>query len=255
MLLRAVSLVLVEAMISSTAVQPTHIGSIVAARPADPVQSLHRKGEELYDSGDYGGAREAWVGAYAQVEPTAERWPYRTTLLSLIVTTTLAEFSAGGDRAHVQEVASLLDEALEADLDAELRELVEAERDRLDPYLDPEPPPPSAAPVPEDIEPVDEPVSDGPRKRVVPNVALLGGGGALFAGGIVGIIIGSRFTPRAEQMVIDSGMPADEPPSSTFLDDERSKGNAWMIAGGVVAAAGAAALTVGIVRLIRDRKR
>ena len=72
---------------------------------------------------------------------------------------------------------------------------------------------------------------------------------------IVGIIIGSRFTPRAEQMVIDSGMPADEPPSSTFLDDERSKGNAWMIAGGVVAAAGAAALTVGIVRLIRDRKR
>ena len=251
MLVRAVSLVLVEAMVSSTTVQPAHLGRIVAARPADPVQTLHREGEELYDSGDYGGAREAWVGAYAQVEPTAERWPYRTTLLSLIVTTTLAEFSASGDREHVRDVATLLDEALEADLDDELRELVEAERERLDPYLDPEPPPPSEA-APDDVQPVDQPPPAAP-KRTIPNAVWLGGGGALLAGGVAGIIIGSRFTPRAEQMVIDSGMPADQPPSSTFLDEERSKGNAWMIAGGAVAAVGTAALVLGIVRLIRDR--
>ncbi len=252
MLLRAVSLVLVEAMVSSTTVQPAQLGRIVASRPTDPVQTLHREGEELYDSGDYGGAREAWVGAYAQVEPTPERWPYRTTLLSLIVTTTLAEFSAGGDREHVRDVATLLDEALGADLDDGLRELVEGERERLEPYLDPEPPAPSELEV-ADVQPVDEPPPSGKRKRTIPNAVWLGGGGALLAGGVAGIIIGSRFTPRAEQMVLDSGMPADQPPSSTFLDDERSKGNAWMIAGGVVAAAGTAALIVGIVRLVRDR--
>ncbi len=254
MLLRAVSIVLVEAMLSSTTVQPAQLGRIVAARPtdADPVQALHREGEELYEAGDYGGAREAWVGAYAQVEPTPKGWPYRATVLSLIVTTTLAEFSAGGDREHVRDVAALLDEALEAELEDELRELVEAERERLDPYLDPEPPAPSVVEIP-DVQPVDHPPPSEERKRTIPNAVWLGGGGALLAGGIAGIIIGSRFTPRAEQMVLDSGMPADQPPSSTFLDDERSKGSAWMIAGGVVAAAGTAALIVGIVRLVRDR--
>lgn len=254
MLLRAVSLVLVEAMLSSATVPPAQLGQIIAARPADPVQALHREGEELYDAGDYGGARKAWVEAYAQVEPTAERWPYRTTLLSLIVTTTLAEFSAGGDREHVRNVATLLDVALEADLDDELRELVWDERERLDPYLDPEPPPPSEFSM-TGIEPIDEPPPGDKRKPSIPNVVWLGGGGALLAGGVVGLIVGSRFTPRAEQMVADSGMPADVPPSSSFLDDERRKGNAWMITGGVVAAAGTAALVFGIVQLLRDRKR
>ncbi|MCR9164925.1 MAG: hypothetical protein ACE37F_30720 [Nannocystaceae bacterium] len=252
MLLRAVSLVLVETMVSSTTIQPAQRSPIIAARPADDVQTLHRKGEELYDSGDYGGAREAWVGAYAQVEPTPEQWPYRTTLLSLIVTTTLAEFSAGGDRERVREVATLLDEALEAELEEELHALLQGERDRLDPYLDPEPPPPTAVEAPQDVEPVTSPRKEPP-ERTIPNPVWIAGGGALLAGGLAGIIIGSRFTPRAEQMVIDSGMPANEPPSSTFLDEERSKGNAWMITGSVLAAAGTAALVVGIVRLVRDR--
>ena len=56
-------------------------------------------------------------------------------------------------------------------------------------------------------------------------------------------------------IVQDAGDSVAEPPGSVFIEDERKKGNGWMIAGGVVAVVGTTALVFGIVRLVRERRR
>ena len=163
-MLRILSLVAAEALMSSAVVPPARIPTLVAS---PSIESLHRTGEDRFEAGDYAGARSAWIDAYLLVDPAEDSWPYRTTLLSLIVTATLAEFEAGGSDEPVQEVALMLDEALAARLDPELREILTAERERLDPYLTP-PPSPQEIEVPEELEPI-EPKDEPPRPRV-PNV-------------------------------------------------------------------------------------
>jgi len=249
-MLRALSLVAAQALMSSTVVQPVRVPAIVALAPS--VESLHRTGEERFEAGDYAGARSAWVDAYRQVEGSEDTWPYRTTLLSLIVTATLDEFEAEGDRQPVQDVAAMLDEALAAPLDEELRDILSAERERLDPYLTP-PPSPQTAETPEDIEPIEQPQQEDHQRRV-PNAVWIGGGATVLAGGLAAVIAGSRFKPRAISTVNDAGDSTSEPPGSVFIEDERKKGVGWMAAGGVLAAVGTTALVFGIVRLVRDRK-
>ena len=257
-MLRIFSAVLVEGLISSTAMPPARpdIPSAVhISAPAEPVDALHQTGEELFDAGDYAGARVTWTQAYERVPPEEGTWPYRTTLVSLIVTATLSEFSAGGDRAAVREAAELVDAALALEIDDEIREALEAERERLSPYLDPVPSPAEIA-LPADEGPQkDLPPATSPKERVIPNPVWLASGGVLLGGGIAALIAGSRFGPRATEQVMDAGDPTSMPPGSNFIDDERRKGTAWMATGGAIAAVGVAALVVGIVRLARDRKR
>jgi hypothetical protein len=77
----------------------------------------------------------------------------------------------------------------------------------------------------------------------------------LLGGGVVALIVGSRFGPRATDQVMNAGDSTSVSPGSTFISDERRKGTAWMVTGGAVAALGVTALVIGIVRLARDRKR
>jgi len=220
------------------------------------VETLHRSGEELFDAGDYAGARVAWTQAYEGVEPDESTWPYRTTLLSLIVTTTLSEFSGGGDRASIREAANLLDAALASDLDDEIRMILQDERERLSPYLDPVPSPAEAPPPVDEGPPRDLTGDKAPRgDHLIPSPVWIGSGGVLFSGGIAALIAGSRFGPRATDQVTSAGDSTTMAPGSTFIGDERRKGTAWMATGGAVAAAGVTALIIGIVRLARDRKR
>lgn len=249
-MLRILSLVAAEALTSSAVMPPAELPPIVAMAPS--VESLHRSGEERFESGDYTGAREAWVDAYRQVDPSEDTWPYRTTLLSLIVTATLSEFEGEGDREPVQTVAAILDEALDAQLDPELRDILTSERERLDPYLAP-PPAPQEVEPPEDLQPV-EVEEDTARKPFVPDAVWIGGGATLLAGGLAAVIAGSRFEPRAVSTVKDAGDSTAEPPGSLFIDEERKKGTGWMAAGGVIAAVGTTALVIGIVRLVRQRR-
>ncbi len=220
------------------------------------MDALHRSGEELFDAGDYAGARVAWTEAYDRIETEESTWPYRATLLSLIVTATLSEFSGGGDRASVREAAELVDDALASELDDEIRMSLQQERERLSPYLDPVPSPAETQP-PDDLGPPEDLSTDAGQKndRLIPNPVWIGSGGALIAGGLTALIVGSRFGPRATDQVMDVGDSTSMPPGSTFISDERRKGTGWMVTGGVIAAAGVAALVVGIVRLTRDRKR
>lgn len=248
-MLRIISLALAGSMLPSAPTRAAPVSRILVLAPRQTVESLHQTGEERFEAGDYAGAREAWMGAYEQVESADDTWPYRTTLLSLIVTATLSEFSEGGDREPVRGVASMLDAALEADLDLELQEILTAERERLTPYLDPPPEPevePEPLPIVEDIE--------EPRKRTVPNGAWIGVGATVLAGGVGAIIAGSRFRPRAVDDVRQAGDSTSDPEAQGFIDEETRKGNGWMIAGSVLATAGAAALIVGIVRLVRDKE-
>ena len=253
--LRIVTAVVVEALLSSAAVPPIRLAPrMVAAAPTtDPVDALHRTGEALYDAGDYAGARVAWTEAYERVEPNEQTWPYRATLLSLLVNATLAEFSAGGERSTVREIANLLDEALEADLDEESRTSLETERDRLEPYLDPVPPPVLVST--EDDAPFEPGPTESAPERRLSNTAWIAGGGAILAAGTATVIVGALFEPRAVAQVRDAGDSTDVPPGSTFIADEQRKGTAWIATGSVIAAVGMSALVFGIVRLARDRKR
>lgn len=257
-MLRIFSAVLVEGLISATAMPPARpdiVPTVHVSAPAEPVDALHRTGEELFDAGDYAGARVTWTEAYERIEPEESTWPYRTTLLSLIVTATLSEFSGGGDRASVREAADLVDAALASEIDDEIREALEGERERLTPYLDPVPSP-AEIPLPVDEGPQKDLGPDtSPKERVIPNPVWFGSGGVLFGGGIAALIVGSRFGPRATDQVTSAGDPTSVPPGSDFIDAERRKGTAWMATGGALAAVGVAALVVGIVRVVRDRKR
>ncbi len=258
-MLRIISAVVVEGLIATTATPPARPGLPPAAwvsAPAEPIDALHQSGEELFDAGDYAGARVAWTEAYDRVEAEESTWPYRTTLLSLIVTATLSEFSGGGERASIRDAADLLDAALASDPDEEIREILEQERERLAPYLDPIP---SPAETP-------DPTGEGPQKDltaetgrqgndVIPTPVWIGSGGVLLAGGIAALIVGSRFGPRATDLVRDAGDSTTMAPGSTFIGDERRKGTAWMATGGAIAAVGVTALVIGIVRFARDRKR
>ena len=258
-MLRIISAVVVEGLLSTTVMPPARLSPATAvslSAPADPVEALHRSGEELFDAGDYAGARVAWTQAYERVTPDENTWPYRTTLLSLIVTTTLSEFSGGGDRASIREAADLVDAALASELDDEIRMILEDERERLSPYLDPVPSPAEAPPPVDDGPQGDLPEDTGPKgDYLIPSPVWVGSGGVLLAGGLAGLIVGSRFGPRATDQVMSAGDSTSVAPGSTFISDERRKGTGWMVAGGAVAAVGVTALVIGIVRLARDRKR
>lgn len=256
-MIRVISVAVVETLLSTTALPPARPNAAPTAwvsEPPEPVDSLHQTGEELFDAGDYAGARVAWTEAYERIAPQEDTWPYRATLLSLIVTATLSEFSGGGARASVREAADLVDAALDSEIDDEVRLSLESERERLSPYLDPVPSP-EQTPPPAEIGQQDAPPDPPPdRKPLIPAPAWIGSGGVLFAGGITAVILGSRFGPRATDQVMGAGDPTGMPPGSTFISDERRKGTAWMATGGTVAAIGVAALVIGIVRLTRDRK-
>lgn len=258
-MLRIISAVVVEGLIATTATPPARPGAPPPAwvsAPAEPIDALHQSGEELFDAGDYAGARVAWTEAYDRVEADESTWPYRTTLLSLIVTATLSEFSGGGERASIRDAADLVDAALASDLDDEIREILEEERARLSPYLDPVPSP-AETPAPTDEGPQKDLAADtGPRGDYkIPTPIWIGSGGVLLAGGIAALIVGSRFGPRATDLVRDAGDSTTMAPGSTFINDEQRKGTAWMVSGGAVAAVGVTALVIGIVRLARDRKK
>ena len=251
-------MVLVGTLISSSTVSAepkpgnAAVGGTLAVtglrEPGESIESLHRQGEERFDAGDYGGARESWTGAYDQVEPGEETWPYRATLLSLIVTTSVSEFSSEGDRDTLRQVATMVDDALEADLDPEIRTILEEERERLTPYLDPPPSPREAEP--ELPAPAPQPE---PRKPLVPTPVWIGGGATLLAGGLAAVIAGSRFRPRAIDLVESAGDSRSASPGREFIADEQAKGTGWMVAGGLIATAGATALVIGLLRLTRAR--
>ncbi|MEM6291675.1 MAG: hypothetical protein AAGA54_10435 [Myxococcota bacterium] len=253
-MLRLVAVVVVEALVGNAAVPPVPLTPrMVAAAPTiDPVDALHRTGEALFDAGDNAGARVAWTEAYERVEPSEETWPYRATLLSLLVNATLAEFSAGGDRSTVREIAELIDHALEADLDEESRASLEAERARLEPYLDPVPPP---VLVDTEEAPADPDAAEAGPERRLSNTAWIAGGGSILAAGTAVVVVGALFEPRASAQVRDAGDSTTVPPGSTFIAQEQRKGTAWIATGSVIAAVGMSALVFGIVRLARDRKR
>ncbi|MGH1346515.1 MAG: hypothetical protein ACRBN8_33420 [Nannocystales bacterium] len=258
-MLRIISALVVEGMISATTMPPARLGPATTARvskPADPVDALHRSGEELFDAGDYAGARVAWTQAYERVAAEESTWPYRTTLLSLIVTTTLSEFSGGGDRAPIREAADLIDAALASELEDEIRSILEDERERLSPYLDPVPSP-AEAPPPADDGSSEDPTGDARPQGdyLIPSPVWAASGGVLLAGGLTALIVGSRFGPRATDQVTSAGDSTTMSPGSTFIQDERRKGTGWMVAGGAVAAVGVTALVIGIVRLARHRNR
>ena len=256
-MLRVISAVVVESLVSATAVPPAPAEALPAAHlaaPADPVDALHQTGEQLFDAGDYAGARVAWTEAYERVEADGDTWPYRATLLSLIVTATLSEFSESGDRAAVRAAAELVDAALAVDLDEELRASLQEERERLSPYLDPVPSPDETQPR-QDVGLTDARSQDSStRSDLVPAPIWAGAGGVLLAGGVAAVIVGSRFGPRATEQVISAGDSTSMAPGSTFIGDERRKGTGWMVSGGVIAAVGVAALVIGIVRLARERR-
>ncbi len=223
----------------------------------DSVAALHREGEAAFEFGDYAGARDAWVDAYTRIEPNEDTWPYRATLLSLIVTAALAEFSQSGERSRLTEVGDMLARArAEPTLDDDVRAALDAEWERIEPYLDPTPPPtavadePSEAPAPVEQGPVDQ-----PRHRLGPPQAWIGGGAAVFVGGVVAAVVGSRFEPRAAQQVRDAGDSTSESPGKAFIDRERSKGTGWIAAGSAVAVVGTAAIVTGVVLLLRERRR
>ncbi len=220
----------------------------------DSVAALHREGEASFESGNYAGARDAWVDAYDRVEPNEETWPYRATLLSLIVTAALAEFSQGGDRARIAEVGELVATARgELTLDPDVRDALDAEWVRIEPYLDPTPPPPESSEPPEELSPTEEGPLDSP-KRLVPPQAWIGGGAALLVGGVIAAVVGSRFRPRAVQQVRDAGDSTTESPGKDFIDRERAKGTGWIAAGSAIAVVGTAAIVTGVVFLIRERR-
>ncbi len=257
-MLRVISALLVEGLICGATMPTAQVGvlpPVWVAAPADPVDALHRSGEELFDAGDYAGARVAWTEAYDRISPDESTWPYRTTLLSLIVTTTLSEFSSGGDRTTLVEAAELIDAALASELDDEIRLILEDERERLSPYLDPVPSP-AEAPAPVDEGPAKDLTDADGRSGdyLIPSPVWVGSGAVLLGGGIAALIAGSRFGPRATEQVMDAGDSTSMAPGSTFISDERRKGTAWMATGGAIAAVGVTALVIGIVRLARDRK-
>lgn len=258
-MLRIISAVVVEGLLCATATPPARPDAASTAwvsAPADPVDALHQTGEELFDAGDHAGARVAWTEAYERVESEESTWPYRATLLSLIVTATLSEFSGGGDRASIRDAADLVDTALASELDDEIRVSLGEERERLSPYLDPVPSP-AETPLPDDEGPQKDLSQNGgaDREPLIPTAAWLGSGGVLLGGGIAALILGSQFGPRATDQVMNAGDSTSTSPGSTFISAERRKGTAWMVTGGTVATIGMTALVIGIVRLARDRKR
>ncbi len=240
---------------------------------ADSVAALHREGEVMYAAQDYAGARNAWVDAYERIESTPETWPYRATLLSLVVTAALAEFAGNGRNDRIAEVVSLVEAARATpDLDPEVAGLLDQEWARLEPHIPPEEPDPVPVPVPvpePDPEPEPEPEpplpapvlvepppepEPAPPPRGGPPAAWIGGGAVVMAGGIAAIIVGTQFEPRAIDLVTGTNDSTSMPPGSTFIERERDKGRGWIIGGSVATALGTAALVTGIVLLVRRRR-
>jgi hypothetical protein len=101
-----------------------------------------------------------------------------------------------------------------------------------------EPPPPTDAPQTE-------------RQRLR-GIILTSVGGALVAGGLTALVIGTRFRPRAQDQVDRYDDPSGR--ENAFVDEETTKGRAWIGAGAAVAAIGTALLVTGIVSLVRARR-
>jgi|GEM_PF-1711601 len=242
--------------------------SVYASPSADPVDveseisSLHRQGDMRFEAGDYAAARKMWLDAYSRVPATTERWPYRVTLLSLVVEAAVADFARGADPATLERVDQVLERALAADdlpepmrhaLEIELRRLRALER--VEPSEVPEP----IATVVVDPTPattgsveLDEGtlrVDDRPL-----GVGLLAGGAIGTAAGVTAVAIGAVFRPRAERQIRDAGDPLDHPNAQAFIDDEVRKGRVWIGVGVAAAVVGVASMVGGAVVLARGRR-
>jgi len=233
----------------------------------DSIAALHREGEAMFAAADYAGARNAWVDAYERIERTEQTWPYRATLLSLVVTAALAEYEVEARDDRMREVVALVQVARSTpELDPEVAAMLDTEWERLEPYAEPpsEPEVPEATPAPAPAtatpRPVPPPDSQSPpfepprANRAGPPAAWIGAGTTILVGGIAALVVGTRFEPRARALVQGTNDSTTMSPGAEFIAAERDKGRGWVVGGSVAATVGAAALITGIALLVRSRR-
>lgn len=242
--------------------------------PPEAAQRLHRDGDQAYERDEFSRARDAWIGAYNALPTAVPLVSYRVTLLTLISDATLRAHDQDADPAPLRVVVALYETFLARHLAVAdtRRPRVEEELTRLKAHLpptpaEPTPQPAEAAPtspqgptpatVPESTpEPAGAPdAPPAPRSDRSPSrasVALLSVGSVALAGGLVALVVGTRFTPRARDQVdaVDDPVARED----AFLAAERRKGAAWMVDGGLVAAAGLALTIAGTVLHMRGKR-
>ncbi len=267
--------------------QTSVVGTTVGPGPEDP-GSLIERGDAAAEAGRPAEAADAYSQYYASLPPQTRASPAGLFVVESAVESYLLAYQATSDARLLHQAHALLD-AFTTLVDAAhpgadkgwtepavaLRKRVEELQSEAEPEPEPEPGPGPVAPsVP--LEPTSAPGPDeqpGPRPPVVdrdPVVELepsdgassrrdrvgLGlaiGGGAVMAAGLGVLIAGTQYGPVAERRVDEDG-PENFVDADGYIADAEDAGTTAMIVGGAVLAVGTAALTWGIVRLVRRRR-
>jgi tetratricopeptide (TPR) repeat protein len=231
-------------------------------------KTLYEEGTVLFEAADYRGALDKFTAALAIVKREGGEDQTRLALLYNIARTHEKQFEIDKDVTHLRQALALYRQyedftETQGDLGEELdihSKVLDLER-RLRIHDDMERNRAAAATGARDVPPPPSSASDDGWKRPRNvGIGLLIPGSAAVVGGVVMLVAGSRFEPRAQAQVnelADLGVPMDHPAwaeGDKFIEQERRKGVLFMGLGGSLAVVGALGVGVGSFYLVKSKR-
>ena len=249
----------------------TEPASRPTAEPDEPPRSArdhYYEGEARYSAADYVGAIDSFTRALAAVTKEGATPRMRSSLLLNLAGAHVKAFEASPSKHHLvaaDEIYSrLVHESTTTEYPSE--HVDEAKRrsatvkDLLATHTEDDTtkaPPDTVTAVPAVDGPSTTsdhraaPSDQNDRRR--PWLAVTIGGATLAAGGLGVLIYGTQLRPLAEKRAHDEGRDDDE--AQKYIDKWTANGRIAMGVGGAATAVGVAALTTGIVFLVRGEHR
>lgn len=220
-------------------------------------QKLYEEGSASFSAADYEGAIEKFT-AVLRIAETSDSFGHhvRSALLLNLARAHRSQYRIDNELKRLR-LALEIYERLLREAEANLyppEDVAEAEqgRDELKAQIA-EREAASKTPAPVTDEPVDTGEPEPDRKRGLA-LGLVVGGSVLTAAGLGFVVLGTRYTPRAEQEA--EGRTDLEPQViDDFLAAEKRKGTGWIIGGAVAGAAGVGLLVTGAVLLAKHKNK
>jgi hypothetical protein len=224
---------------------------------AKRAQQLFYDGSAQFSAADYTGAIEKFTEALKIVTSEGLDPTIRGALLINLARAHLKAYDVSRDVTHLRSAREIYsriireaDRAGYSDDDIKESETGLEELDAKLAELEAQDSAPSPAPTSTNSE-QDEGEAGGGKRTI--GIALAASGGVLIAGGAGALGWGTTYESFAEDSVAESGEQGFES-ANEYIDQQKQRGQQWMIAGGAAAGVGLAVLVTGVVLIVKDGK-